>query len=75
MTSNQLLTAAAVALAVYAVVVLNRKPGGMQASNAGQNARDVGLQQWNSTVEWNWRSVSQALSQSQNSLTGGLLGA
>lgn len=74
MTQNQLMASAAVALAAYAAWQVLKRPGAAVASNAGQAARDAGLQAWHSTVDWSWRTVAPSLANSQANLTGSTLG-
>lgn len=46
MTSNQMMTAGAIAFAGFAVWYIARKPGGEVPTQPGQAARDAGLIGW-----------------------------
>lgn len=70
MTQTQLMTAGAVAFALFALYTVTRKPGQLMAAQPAQNARDFGLDQWMANVETSWRSLGGALPMSQAPMLG-----
>lgn len=75
MKTDELMTMAAVALAVFAVYKLTGKPGGGElASNAAQADRDAKLGQWNSTLAAQWAAFGAARPESSFQLDSLLFG-
>lgn len=60
MTSNQLMTAGAVAFAGFALWYITRTPGGQVAKQPGQAMRDNGLQAWLGATASSYTEMSTA---------------
>lgn len=60
MTSNQLMTAGAVALAGFALYYTFRTPGGNVSAQPGQQQRDLGLSAWLGDVSGSYTRMGTA---------------
>lgn len=57
MTANQLMTAAAVAFAGFALYSFTKKPGGQLSAQPGQAARDAALQRFMDQTSWQFSTI------------------
>lgn len=63
MTSNQLMTAGAIAFAAFAVWQISKKPPGQAIANQpGQQQRDAGLATWGTQQSTQWGDLAQQVS-------------
>jgi hypothetical protein len=63
LTTNQLMTAGALAFAAFAVWQFTRKPGQAIANQPGQQQRDAGLMAWNTLYAQQWQEIERQTAQ------------